>query len=424
MTNQKTFNPQPMSADKAGSTFNLEVIRADFPILQTKIYGKPLVYFDNGASSQRPIQVIDAISNYYKNDHSNIHRGVHHLSAVATEQYEQAREAVRKFINAKHDYECIFTSGTTESINLVAYSFSKQFIDKGDEIIVTEMEHHSNIVPWQIACEERGGILKVVPINNHGELETNELKNLIGPKTKLLAITHVSNTLGTVNPIKEIIEFAHQNNVVVLIDGAQAVPHMAVDVQDLNADFYAFSLHKMCGPTGVGILYGKEDLLKEMPPYRSGGSMIKNVSFSGTSYGDLPHKFEAGTPNIAGGIGTKAAIDYLLNLGMENINVYEQELLNYATQKIQKVDGLKIIGTANKKAGVLSFLIEGIHPYDTGAILDQLGIAVRTGHHCTEPIMKCYNIPGTVRASFAFYNTKEEIDVLIEGLFRVRKMLL
>lgn len=397
-------------------------IRSDFPILSRDIYGKPLVYLDNGASSQKPKQVIDVIKHYYEFEHSNIHRGVHHLSAEATSKYENARESVRNFINAKSSNEIIVTKGTTDSINLVAHSFGKAFISAGDEILISTMEHHSNIVPWQLIAEEKGASVKVIPINEAGELLLDSLDDLITSKTKIIAVSHVSNSLGTINPVKEIITKAHEANVPVLLDGAQAVPHQKVDMQELDCDFYAFSSHKMFGPTGVGILYGKEKWLDKLPPYQGGGDMISRVTFEKTTYNELPFKFEAGTPNIAGGLGLAAAIDYLNRIGLNNIYQYEQELLDYATSKLSAIETLKIIGTAKKKASVVSFLVGDTHPYDTGTILDRLGIAVRTGHHCTEPLMDWYKIPGTVRASFAFYNTKEEIDLLAEGVKRSQKM--
>ena len=402
---------------------NVEEVRKDFPILHRQVNGKPLIYFDNGATSQKPQQVIDVINRYYQHENSNIHRGIHTLSQEATNAYEKARTTVQQFISAKHNHEVIFTSGTTGSINLVTSSFGKKHIHAGDEIIISTMEHHSNIVPWQMLCEEKGAILKVIPINDKGELLIEEFKKLLSSKTKLVAVTHVSNTLGTINPVRELIKLAKAAGAFVLIDGAQAVPHTKVDVQDLDCDFYAFSAHKMFGPTGVGILYGKEAILNELPPYQGGGDMIKTVTFEKTTYNELPHKFEAGTPNIVGGLGLAAAIDYMNNIGIENIEAYEHELLNYATQKIKKIEGIRIIGEATNKASVLSFLIDGTHPTDIGMIIDKLGIAIRTGHHCTEPLMNRFNIPGTTRASFAFYNTKEEIDTFILALERALKML-
>jgi len=402
---------------------NIEKIRKDFPILSREVNGKPLIYLDSGASSQKPQQVIDVISHYYEHEHSNIHRGIHTLSQEATTAYEDSRKTVQAFINAKHDHEVIFTAGTTESINLVASSFGKKFLEKGDEIIISTMEHHSNIVPWQMICEEKGAILKVVPINDKGEFLMEEFEQLLSKKTKLVAITHISNTLGTINPVKEIIVKAHQNGTLVLIDGAQAVPHKKVDVQDLDCDFYAFSGHKMFGPTGVGILYGKESILNDLPPYQGGGDMIKTVTFEKTTYNCLPHKLEAGTPNIVGGIGLAAAINYMNAIGIDKIEAYEHELLIYATEQIKQIEGVRIVGEAANKASVLSFLVEGTHPSDIGMIIDKLGIAIRTGHHCTEPLMNRFEILGTARASFAFYNTIEEIDIFITALKKAIKML-
>ena len=401
----------------------IEEIRNDFPILNAKVRGKDLVYLDNGATAQKPAVVIDAINTYYKDYNSNIHRGVHHLSQVATTAYEDAREKLRGFINAPKLEEVIFTKGTTESINIVASCFGRNSLNKGDEVIISAMEHHSNIVPWQMICDEREAVLKVVPINNKGELLMEEYKNLLSIKTKLVAVTHISNTLGTINPVKEIIDLAHQKGALVLLDGAQAVPHIKVDVQELGCDFYAFSGHKMFGPTGVGILYGKSEYLNDMPPYQGGGDMIKEVTFEKTTYNCLPHKFEAGTPNIVGGIGLGVAVDYMQEVGIDLIHKREEELLAYATAKIVQVEGVRIIGEAEHKAGVLSFVIEGLHPFDIGTLLDQLGVAVRTGHHCTQPLMNFFEIPGTIRASFAFYNTKEEVDKLISGLERALSML-
>ncbi|NDP28589.1 MAG: cysteine desulfurase [Flavobacterium sp.] len=405
------------------SALNIQELRQDFPILSKKINGKPLVYLDSGATAQKPKQVLDAISRYYQTQNANVHRGVHQLSQEITVAYENARATVQKHLNAALSEEIIFTSGTTESINLVASSFGKKYIKSGDEIIISEMEHHSNILPWQILCEEKGAVLKVIPINENGELFIDEYKKLLCSKTKIVAVTHVSNTLGTINPVKEIIELAHEKNIPVLIDGAQAVPHLKVDVQALDADFYCFSGHKLFGPTGVGILYGKEKWLNEMPPYKVGGGTIKTVTFEKTEYADLPLKFEAGTPHIEGGIGLAAAIDYLNEIGIENIGAYECELLEYATAQLSSVEGLRIIGTAKEKASVISFVIEKVHPLDIGTILDKQGIAVRTGHHCTQPLMEHFGIPGTIRASLVFYNTKEEIDSLVNGIQKAIKML-
>lgn len=402
---------------------DIKKIREDFPILKREVNGKPLVYLDNAATSQTPQQVIDAIVDYYQNYNANIHRGVHTLSQEATDKYEQARLKIQKHFNAAKSYEIIFTSGTTHSINLVANGFSA-LIQKGDEVIVSAMEHHSNIVPWQMLCERTGAILKVIPMNQEGELLMDAYKELLSNKTKLVFCNHISNALGTINPIEEIIEKAHKVGAAVLIDGAQATPHLVADVQALDVDFYTCSAHKICGPTGVGMLYGKEEWLNKLPPYQGGGEMIAEVTFEKTTYADLPHKFEAGTPNICGGIAFGAALDYMNAIGFEEIAKYEQALLEYATQELLKIDGLKIYGTAKNKTSVISFNIEGIHPYDMGSILDKLGIAVRTGHHCAQPIMDFFKIPGTVRASFAFYNTRDEVDVLIAGVLKAKSMLL
>ncbi len=414
-----------MTALKAIEKLSLDIqkIRADFPILSRKVNGKPLIYFDNGATTQKPKAVIDALDNYYQNQNANIHRGVHTLSQEVTVAYENARSTVQKHLNAEHAHEIIFTRGTSDSINLVASSFGKKFISKGDEILISAMEHHSNILPWQQVCEEKGATLKVIPINEKGELIISEYKRLLTDKTKIVAVTHISNTLGTINPIEEIVALAHVKNIPVLVDGAQSVPHIKVDLRILNADFYVFSAHKVFGPTGVGILYGKEKWLNQMPPYQVGGGTIKTVTFEKTEYADLPLKFEAGTPHIEGGIGLGAALDYVNAIGLENIAAYEHELLIYATEALNKIAGVKIIGTAAEKASVLSFVVEGLHPFDVGTILDQLGIAVRTGHHCTQPLMNFYCIPGTIRAAFAFYNSKEEIDIFVEGLQKAIKML-
>ena len=401
--------------------FPVEKIRADFPILQRKVNGKPLVYFDNAATSQTPKIVIDAIVNYYSNYNANIHRGVHTLSQEATDLYEQARITLQKHFNAKHAYEIIFTSGTTHSINMVASGFSSM-LKKGDEIIVSALEHHSNIVPWQMLCEKTGAELKVIPMNEKGSLVMSEYDKLLSENTKLVFCNHISNALGTINPIEEIIKKAHLVGAAVLIDGAQSTPHMKVDFQDLDVDFYVTSAHKICGPTGVGLLYGKQEWLEKLPPYQGGGEMIDTVTFEKTTYAGLPHKFEAGTPNICGGIAFGVAIDYMNTIGFDAIGIYEQELLAYGTQELLKIDGVRIYGTAYKTS-VISFNVAEIHPYDIGSILDKLGIAVRTGHHCAQPIMEFYKIPGTVRASFAFYNTKEEIDVFIKGLQKTIMML-
>ena len=400
---------------------NVDKIREDFPILKRTVHGKPLVYFDNAATSQTPQIVIDAIVDYYSNYNSNIHRGVHTLSQEATDKYEEARIKIQQHFNAKEAYEIILTAGTTHSINIVAAGFSS-LLKKGDEIIVSALEHHSNIVPWQMLCEKTGAILKVIPMTEEGSLDMKSYHQLLNNNTKLVFCNHVSNALGTVNPIEEIIDAAHKFNAAVLIDGAQATPHIKPDVQKLNADFYVASAHKLCGPTGVGFLYGKQEWLEKLPPYQGGGEMIATVTFEKTTYAGLPHKFEAGTPNICGGIAFGVAIDYMNAIGFDAIGAYEQELLAYGTQELLKIDGVRIYGTAHKTS-VISFNVDGIHPYDIGSILDKLGIAVRTGHHCAQPIMEFYKIPGTVRASFAFYNTKEEIDVFIKGLQKTIMML-
>ncbi len=402
--------------------FKVNDIRKDFPILSRKVNGKSLVYFDNAATSQTPQQVIDVIVDYYSNYNANIHRGVHTLSQEATDLYEQARQKVQTHFNAKFSHEIILTSGTTHSINLVANGFSS-LLKKGDEVIVSALEHHSNIVPWQMLCERTGAILKVIPMNQDGELVMDDYDKLLTKNTKLVFVNHISNALGTTNPIEYIIEKAHKVGAAVLIDGAQSCPHIKPDVQKLDVDFYVASAHKMCGPTGVGMLYGKEDWLNKLPPYQGGGEMIAEVTFEKTTYANLPHKFEAGTPNICGGIAFGAAIDYMNSVGFNNIAKYEHELLDYATEKLLAIEGLKIFGTSKNKTSVISFNLNGIHPYDVGTILDKLGIAVRTGHHCAQPIMDFYNIPGTIRASFSFYNTKAEIDALVEGVKKAKMML-
>ena len=401
---------------------DIQAIRADFPILTQTVNGKPLVYFDNAATSQKPQVVIDATSTYYSTINANIHRGVHALSQAATDAYEASRQKIQRHLNAKHAFEVLFTSGTTHGINLVASGFTK-FVKEGDEVMVSAIEHHSNIVPWQMLCERTGASLTVIPMNDRGELIMEEFDRLLSQKTKIVAVNHISNALGTINPIKYIIDKAHAMGAAVLIDGAQAVPHLKVDVQALDCDFYAFSGHKMCGPTGTGVLYGKEAWLNKLPPYQGGGEMIKEVTFAKTTYADLPHKFEAGTPHIAGGIVLGTAIDYLNSIGLDNIEAYEQELLAYGTAELSAIEGLAIVGTARHKTSVISFNLAGIHPYDIGAIIDKMGVAVRTGHHCTQPIMDAFCIPGTVRASFAFYNTKEEIDVLVEAVKKAQRML-
>lgn len=402
--------------------FDLSRIRTDFPILQRKVNGKDLVYFDNGATSQKPQVVIDAITKYYSDNNANIHRGVHYLSQLATTQYEDARIVIQKYINAPLSQEVLFTKGTTDSINLVASSLGELFT-AGDEIIISAMEHHSNIVPWQMLCERKGCVLKVIPINEAGELIMTKFDQLLSPKTKLVSITHISNTLGTINPIEEIIKKTHAIGGYVLIDGAQSIQHIKVDVQALDCDFFAFSGHKVFGPTGVGILFGKKEILDKMPPYQGGGDMIAKVTFEKTTYNELPHKFEAGTPHISGGICLGTAITYLSQLDLDDIHAHEMELANYAEEKLLQFDGLRIIGTAKNKTSVVSFIVDGIHPFDLGTLLDKQGIAVRTGHHCTQPLMDFYQIPGTVRASFAFYNTKEEIDVFIHAMERSLRML-
>ena len=404
--------------------FDVQKIRAQFPILSQSVNGKPLVYFDNGATSQKPQVVIDSIVDYYSNYNANIHRGVHTLSQLATDAYEQARFKIQKHFNAKQPFEIIFTTGTTESINLVANGFAS-LVEKNDEIIISALEHHSNIVPWQMLCEKTGAVLKVIPMNVHGELIMSEYDKLLSNKTKLVCCNHISNALGTLNPIEEIIKKAHAVGAAVLIDGAQSCPHIKPDVQALDVDFYITSAHKMCGPTGVGMLYGKEEWLRKLPPYKGGGEMIATVTFEKTTYADLPHKFEAGTPNICGGIAFGAAIDYMNEVGFDNIAKHEHELLVYGTQKLQEIEGVTIYGPSDltKKASVISFNIENIHPYDIGTIIDKLGIAVRTGHHCAQPIMDFYKIPGTLRASFAFYNTKEEIDIFVAAVKKAKMML-
>ncbi|MCV9932445.1 cysteine desulfurase [Flavobacterium sp. LS1R47] len=401
---------------------DIHKIRAEFPILSQKVNGKPLVYFDNGATSQKPQVVIDAISKYYQEINANIHRGVHTLSQLATDAYEISRVKIQHHINAKHLHEVLFTSGTTHGINLVANGFAA-ILKPGDEVLVSALEHHSNIVPWQMLCEKTGAILKVIPMNQDGELIISAYESLLSEKTKIVTVNHISNALGTINPIKYMIEKAHAVGAAVLIDGAQAVPHLKPDVLDLDCDFYAFSGHKMCGPTGTGILYGKESWLNKLPPYQGGGEMIKEVTFEKTTYADLPHKFEAGTPNIAGGIVLGTAVDYMNSVGFENIQQQEKELLAHATKQLLEIEGLKIYGTGKEKASVISFNIDGIHPYDIGSIIDKLGIAVRTGHHCTQPIMNYFEIPGTIRASFSFYNTKEEIDLMVEAVKKAKTML-
>ncbi|HWB25369.1 MAG TPA: cysteine desulfurase [Chitinophagaceae bacterium] len=402
---------------------DVEKVRNDFPLLTRKVFGKPLVYFDNAATSQKPSVVLDALEDYYRRYNSNVHRGVHSLSQEATEAYEEARKKIAAYINAKHSHEIIYTRGTTESINLVAAVFAKEFLKEGDSVLISAMEHHSNIVPWQLVCEEKKAKLEVIGINENGELLMDDFDSKLTGKVKIVAVTYVSNSLGTINPVEEIIAKAHAKNIPVLIDAAQAVVHLPIDVQKLDADFVAFSGHKIYGPTGLGILYGKEEWLNKLPPYQGGGEMIKNVTFEKTTYNDLPYKFEAGTPDVAGAIGLGAAIDYINSLGRDNIFKAEDELLEYAMNALTAVKGLRIIGPLDNRVGSISFLLEGFHPFDVGEILDKLGIAVRTGHHCTQPVMDFFNIPGTVRASLSFYNTKEEIDALVKGLERARVIL-
>lgn len=402
---------------------DIEEIRKDFPILHQKVNNRPLVYLDNGATTQKPQAVIDAITDYYTRINSNVHRGVHHLSQVATDAVEETRKKVQEFIHAKHEHEVIFTKGTTDSINLLAHSFGKAFVHEGDEVLISQMEHHSNIVPWQLLCEEKGAVLKVIPMTEKGELDMEGFHGLLSDKTKIVSLTYVSNALGTINPVEEIIQAAHKKEIPVFLDVAQAIQHIPVDVQALDVDFIGFSGHKMYGPTGIGVLYGKEKWLNQMPPYQGGGDMIKEVKLEKSTFNDLPFKFEAGTPHIAGEAALGAAIDYLEALGLEKIQKYEDDLLTYATEALLKIEGLRIYGTSSKKSSAISFLIEGLHPYDVGVILDKLGIAVRTGHHCAQPIMDFYGIPGTIRATFSFYNTYEEVDALVAGVEKAISML-
>jgi cysteine desulfurase / selenocysteine lyase len=404
------------------TALDVERIREDFPVLKQTIHGKPLVYLDNAATAQKPSAVVDAIRKFHEVDCANIHRGVHELSQRSTAAYEQTRAKARHFLNARSNHELVFVRGTTEGINLVASSWGRQNIKRGDEIVISALEHHSNIVPWQMLCEEKKAKLRVIPMNDRGELILEEYARLLGPRTRMVAVAHVSNALGTINPIRQIIEMAHSAGALTLVDGAQAAPHMHIDVQALDSDFYAFSGHKLFGPTGIGILHGKEDLLEAMPPYQGGGDMIRSVTFEKTTYAGLPYKFEAGTPNIAGGIGLGAALDYVNQIGLDKIAAYEHELLAYGTDALAQVPGLRIIGTAREKAAVLSFVMEGIHPHDIGTVLDRQGIAVRTGHHCAQPVMDWFHIPATTRASFAFYNTLAEIDALVEGLKKVQEV--
>ena len=425
----KAVNPQVRAAAaaaftgiRAGFGFDVEKVREDFPALRQMVHGRPLVYLDNAATAQKPRAVMRALEQFYCEDCSNIHRGVHQLSERATECYECSRGKLQRWLNARDAAEIIFVRGATEAINLVAHAYGRKFVGAGDEVIISGMEHHSNIVPWQILRDLTGAKLRVIPITDSGELQLEEYEKLLGPKTKLVSIVHISNALGTVNPVKQIIERAHAFGIPVLVDGAQAAPHVKVDVQELGADFYVFSGHKLYGPTGVGVLYGRRELLEQMPPYQGGGDMISSVTFERTTYNRLPYKFEAGTPNIAGGIGLGAAVDYLEKLGMENIAAYESELLAYATRSVASVPDVRIIGTAREKAGAISFLIGEVHPHDIGTILDQEGIAIRAGHHCAQPVMERFGIPATARASFAFYNTHEEVDRLVQGIYKVREV--
>ena len=418
-----TVAKTPREIQPAPSSYDVQKIRQDFPILHQKVHGKPLVYLDNAATTQKPLAVIEALESYYRHDNSNIHRGVHALSERATEAYEKVRVAAQKFINAADPKEIIFLRGTTEAINMVAQTYGRRNVNAGDEILITAMEHHSNIVPWQMLCEEKRATLRVAPINERGELLLDQFEKLLSRKTKIVAVGHLSNALGTINPIKQIVNMAHALNVPVLVDGAQAAPRMQVDVQDLDCDFYAVSGHKMYGPTGIGFLYGKTQLLEAMPPWQGGGDMIASVTFDKTIYNRLPYKFEAGTPNIADTIGLGAALQYLSGLGLEQIEEHEADLLAYATREVQKIPGVSIVGTAAEKAGVLSMVMEDIHPHDIGTILDSEGIAVRTGHHCAQPVMQRFNVPATVRASFGLYNTREEVDALVRGMHKVREVM-
>jgi cysteine desulfurase/selenocysteine lyase len=414
--------PRLQEVRRRDGIFNVEALRADFPILRRQVHGKPLVYLDNAATAQKPQTVIDTLSRYYEQENANIHRGVHYLSERATEEYEAARKTIQHFLNAADASEIIFVRGATEGINLVAQTYGRANVGRGDEVLISAMEHHSNIVPWQILCEEKGAKLRVIPINDSGELIWEEFEKLLGSRTKMVAVTHVSNALGPINPVRRIVQQAHRANVPVLVDGAQSVPHLEVDVQALDCDFFVFSGHKLYGPTGIGILYGKSALLDAMPPYQGGGDMISSVTFEKTIYNKLPYKFEAGTPHIAGGIGLGCAIEYLNGVGIESVERHEHGLLEYATQAVTEIPGLRVVGTAAEKAGVLSFVMEGIHPHDIGTILDQQGIAIRTGHHCAQPVMQRFGIPATARASFALYNTREEVDALVSGLRKVREV--
>jgi cysteine desulfurase/selenocysteine lyase len=422
MTTAANLPTAAVNVRHAKSILDLQKIRRDFPILARDVRGKKLVYLDNAATSQKPQVVIDAIVRYYEQENANIHRGVHFLSELATSKHDQARQSVQNFINAAHVRELIFVRGATEAINLVAQTYGRKHVGPDDEVLISAMEHHSNIVPWQILCDEKGARLRVAPINEAGELRLDEFEKLIGPRTRIIAVPHVSNALGTVNPLEKIVELAHARKIPVIVDGAQAAPHMRIDVQALGCDFYAFSSHKMFGPMGIGVLYGKTELLEAMPPYQGGGDMISSVTFEKTIYNKLPFKFEAGTPDVAGAIGLGAAVEYLTAIGMDKIAEHEHELLAYATDKVSAIPGVRLIGTAKEKASVLSFVMEGIHPHDIGTILDQEGIAIRTGHHCAQPVMQCFGIPATARASFALYNTKEEVDALAAGILKVQEV--
>jgi len=404
-------------------SFDINSIRHDFPVLDNKVYDKHLVYLDNAATTQKSRDVINRVSDYYRNENSNIHRGVHYLSQQATEAFENARKTVKEWINAEEAHEIIFTKGATEAVNLVAHSFARPNLETGDEVIISEMEHHSNLVPWQVVCEEKGAVLKVIPFSEDGELDLAEYKKFLSEKTKLVAITHVSNVLGTINPVKHMIDIAHKQGIPVLVDGAQAIPHSEVDVQALGCDFYCFSAHKVYGPMGIGVLYGKSGLLEKMPPYQTGGEMVDNVTIEKTTYNELPYKFEAGTPNVAGVVGLEAALKYIEKVELKDIENHEQELLDYATVELLKIEGITIYGTSDHKCSVVSFNMEGIHPYDAGIIIDQMGVAVRTGHHCAQPIMDHYGVPGMIRASFGLYNTLQEVDRLVEAVKQARKML-
>lgn len=411
-----------LNHDSKMEKFDVQKIRDLFPILSEKVHGKNLIYFDNAASTQKPISVIERVAEFYKKENSNVHRGVHKLSQLATHEFESARKKIQKFINAKKSSEIIFTRGTTEAINLVAHSFAKNFLNEGDEVIISHLEHHSNIVPWQIVCEEKNAKLRIIPIDTNGEILFEEFEKLINEKTKFISVIHVSNSLGTVNPIERIIARAHEHNIPVMIDGAQSIQHTFIDVQKLDADFFAFSGHKIYAPTGIGVLYGKENWLEKLPPYQGGGDMILSVSFEKTTYNELPYKFEAGTPNISGAIGLGAAIDFISSIGIHEIEKYENELINYALEKISSLTKVRIIGEPEKRAGVIAFILAGIHPHDIGTILDREGVAIRTGHHCTQPIMKFFNLPATARASFGIYNTKEEVDIFCDAILKVFKV--